>query len=106
MGEGSHSANTGACLRHFANRRAQRFRNLAGRHLPAISEDDPMTWTTTTLFWLACCARRFELTARRTPGDAARCRTRSHERMDVLRSRPEFCTGARLRMALPKRCTG
>ena len=64
MGEGSHSANTGACLRHSANRRAKRFRNLAGRHLPAISEDDPMKWTTTTLFWLACCARGFELTER------------------------------------------
>jgi len=64
MGEGSHSANTGAGLRHSANRRAKRFRNLAGRHLPAISEDDPMKWTTTTPFWLASCARGFELTER------------------------------------------
>ena len=37
---------------------------------------------------------------------AARCRTPQNERMDVLPSRPEFCTGARPRMALPKRCTG
>jgi hypothetical protein len=64
MGEGSHSAHTGACLHHSASRRAKRFPNLAGRHLPAISEAEPMKWTTTTLFLLACCTRGFEITDR------------------------------------------
>jgi hypothetical protein len=91
MGEGSHSANTGAGLRHSASRRAKRFPNLAGRHLPAISEADPMKWTTTTLFLLACCARGFEITDRSDKMRPIFTETRGRENHERTRRRiPQF----------------
>ena len=97
-----HTASTPARLRHSANRRAKRLRNLAGRHLPAISEADTMKWVTTTLFWLASCARGFELTDRSHKMRPIYAETRRLQNHEQPRRRiPQFHganpTGSRVR---------